>query len=162
MDKETELGIEWDVQKTLRQYYHYVDQREYEKAAALFTPDLDWEVMGLRVESLEAMLDALQNSLGSDTIRHILTNAIVTVIDEDHASATTYCTFYYTAGVRIEDQDDPLEFEGPHRTSDGYVELVRTPDGWKIAKRRSQLIFRRNPGEPVTLEKWSKAANKTA
>jgi hypothetical protein len=107
MDIETELGIEWDCQKLLRQYYHYVDQREYEKA-----------------------------------------------------TATTYCTFYYTEGARIEDQVEPLEFEGPHRTSDGYVELVRAPDGWKIAKRRSRLIFRRNPGEPVTLEKWSKAANK--
>ena len=160
MDRETELGIEWDCQKLLRQYYHYVDQREYEKATALFTPDLDWEVMGLRVESLEAMLEALQNSLGSDTIRHILTNAVVTVIDEDHASVKTYCTFYYTAGVRIEDQEGPLEFEGPHRTSDGYVELVRTDDGWKIAKRRSRLIFRRNPDEPVTLEKWTKATGK--
>ena len=89
MDRETEQGIEWDCQKLLRQYYHYVDQREYEKATALFTPDLDWEVMGLRVESLDAMLEALQNSLGSDTIRHILTNAVVTVIDENHATAKT-------------------------------------------------------------------------
>ena len=160
MDREVEQGIEWDVQKTLRQYYHYVDQREYEKATALFTPDVDWEVMGLRVGNHEDMLEALQKSLGSDTIRHILTNALVTVIDKDHASATTYCTFYYTVGVRVEDQDEPLEFEGPHRTSDGYVEMIRTNVGWKIAKRRSQLIFRRNPGEPVTLEKWSKSAVK--
>ena len=115
MDSETELGIEWDCQKLLRQYYHYVDQREYEKATALFTPDVDWEVMGLRVGSHEAMLEALQQSLGSDTIRHILTNAVVTVVDEDHATVKTYYTFYYTAGVRIEEQAEPLEFEGPHR-----------------------------------------------
>ena len=81
MDRETEQGIEWDVQKTLRQYYHYVDQREYEKATALFTPDVDWEVMVLRVGSHENMLEALQNSLGSDTIRHVLTNTVVTVIE---------------------------------------------------------------------------------
>ena len=62
--------------------------------------------------------------------------------------------------MRIEDQDEPLTFEGPHRTSDDYVELVRTDDGWKIAKRRSQLIFRRNPDEPVTLEKWTRATGK--
>ena len=160
MERETEQGIEWDVQKTLRQYYHYVDQREYEKATALFTPDVDWEVMGLRVGSHEDMLEALQKSLGSDTIRHVLTNTVVTVIDEDHATARSYNTLYYTAGARIEDQDGPLEFEGPHRTHDAYAELVRTADGWRIAKRRSEMIFRRNPDEPVTLETWSKESGK--
>ena len=162
MDSETERGIEWDVQKVLRQYYHHVDQREYDKATALFTPDVDWDVMGLKVNNHEDMLEALQQSLGSDTIRHVLTNTVVTVIDEDHATARSYNTLYYTAGVRIEDQDEPLEFEGPHRTHDAYAELVRTDDGWKIAKRRTQMIFRRNPDEPVTLEIWSKATGKAS
>ena len=94
-------------------------------------PDVDWEVMGLRVGSHEDMLEALQKFLGSDTIRHVLTNTVVTVIDEDHATARSYNTLYYTAGARIEDQDGPLEFEGPHRTHDAYVELVRTADGWR-------------------------------
>lgn len=160
MDSETEQGIEWDCQKVLRQYYHHVDQREYEKATALFTPNVDWEVMGLRVTSHEGMLEALQASLGSDTIRHILTNTIVTVTDENHAIARSYNTLYYSAGIRIEDQNGPIEFEGPHRTHDGYAELVRTDDGWKISKRRSEMIFRRNPEEPVTLEVWSKATGK--
>ena len=53
MDSETERGIEWDVQKVLRQYYHHVDQREYDKATALFTPDVDWDVMGLKVNNHE-------------------------------------------------------------------------------------------------------------
>ena len=160
MDSETERGIEWDCQKVLRQYYHYVDQRKYEKATALFTPDVDWEGMGLRVTSHEDMLEALKKSLGNDTIRHVLTNTVVTVVDENHANARSYNTLYYTAGARIEDQVDPLPFEGPHRTHDGNAELIRTDDGWKISKRRSQIIFRRNPDEPVTLETWSRSVGK--
>ena len=42
MTRDEERAIEWDCQKVWRQYYHYVDQKEYEKAAQLFTPDIDW------------------------------------------------------------------------------------------------------------------------
>ena len=41
MNRDEEIAIEWDCQKLLRQYYHYVDQKEYEKAAELFTPDVE-------------------------------------------------------------------------------------------------------------------------
>jgi hypothetical protein len=41
MNRDEEIAIEWDCQKLLRQYYHYVDQKEYEKAEELFTPDVE-------------------------------------------------------------------------------------------------------------------------
>ena len=163
MTRDEERAIEWDCQKARHQYYHHVDHREYEKAVAMFTPDVEWEGMaGLTINSHEAMLEALQAALGSDTIRHILTNTVVTVIDENHAEARSYHTLYYTAGIRVEDHDGPLAFEGPHRTHDVYTELVRTDDGWKVAKLRSQMIFRRDPDEPVTLEKYAAEKSKLA
>ena len=39
MDREMERGIEWNCQKTWRQYYHHVDHHEFEKAVELFTED---------------------------------------------------------------------------------------------------------------------------
>ena len=47
MNRDEEIAIEWDCQKLLRQYYHYVDQKEYEKAAELFTPDVEWSSMSV-------------------------------------------------------------------------------------------------------------------
>ena len=47
MNRDEEIAIEWDCQKLLRQYYHYVDQKEYEKAAELFTPDVEWSSMSI-------------------------------------------------------------------------------------------------------------------
>ena len=39
MDRKQGRTIEWECQRALHQYYQFVDQRMYEKAANLFTRD---------------------------------------------------------------------------------------------------------------------------
>ena len=160
MDRKEERGIEWDGQKTLRQYYQYVDHHEDEDAVKLFTEDADWKVMGLELEGREEILEALYGGLGNDTIRHVLTNAIVNVIDEDNAESWSYNAIYYSREGRIEDRDKPLPFDGPHRFGDGYARLKRVDGEWQIAAREGgQLVFRR-PNEPVALEAWAEKEGK--
>ena len=120
------------------------------------------EVQGCTFETLAGsqgleILKALYEGLADGTIRHIKTNALVNVIDEDHAQARWMNTVYYSADARVEDTDRPLPFEGPHRLQDFRADFVRTPEGWRIAHRDSSLIFRRNPGEPVAIEIWAKS-----
>ena len=64
MVRNQKRGIEWDCQKTLRQYYHYVDHHEYEDAVKLFTEDADWKVMGLSLKGRDEILEALYGGLG--------------------------------------------------------------------------------------------------
>jgi hypothetical protein len=98
LDKVTERGIEWDCQKALRQYYNLIDHREFETAVELFTEDVTWRLRGLDLTGRDAILKALYAGSGSggDTIRHIVNNIIVNVIDEDHAELRTYTTIYYS------------------------------------------------------------------
>ena len=35
MTRDEERAVEWDCQKVVRQFYHYVDHHEYEKAVLL-------------------------------------------------------------------------------------------------------------------------------
>ncbi|MDA1044701.1 MAG: nuclear transport factor 2 family protein [Verrucomicrobia bacterium] len=160
MNRDEEIAIEWDCQKVLRQYYHYVDQKEYEKAAELFTPDVEWSSMSVVLKGRDDIIKGLHGSLGGGTIRHVFTNTVVEVIDENHAVSRSYNTNYYTRGVRIEDRDEPIPFSGPHRVSDNDAELVRTDDGWKISRRRMGHVFRHNPEERVGLEIWGEDAGK--
>ena len=133
---------------------------EYEDAVKLFTEDADWKVMGLELEGREEILEALYGGLGNDTIRHVLTNAIVNVIDEDNAESWSYNAIYYSREGRIEDRDKPLPFDGPHRFGDGYARLKRVDGEWQIAAREGgQLVFRR-PNEPVALEAWAEKEGK--
>ena len=137
-----------------------MDQREFEAAANQYTSDANWSVDGVTLNGSAEILEALYPALSDGTIRHVFTNTIVTVIDEDHADCRSYHSIYYTADARIEDSQGPLPFEGPHRVADQAVKIVRTEDGWRIASLQSNTIFRRNPGEPISLEKWAKAEGK--
>ena len=161
MTRDEEIKIEWECQRVLRKYYHYVDQREYEKAAKLFTPDVEWQALGVYLKGRDEIMKGLVGGLAEGTIRHIITNTVVDVIDEDHAVSISYNADYYEPGVKVEDRDGPVPFEGPHRIHDNYAELVRTDEGWLISKRDVTIIFRRED-KPVALEAWGKAEGKDA
>ena len=155
MTRDEEIAIEWDCQKVWRQYYHYVDHHEFDKAIKLFTEDVTWESMGLDVKGRDAVLETLHNGLGNDTIRHVVSNTVVNVIDEDHAELFEYHTIYYSREGRREDMDGPLDFDGPHRLSDAYAKMRRVGDEWQIyAREKNPIIFRR-PNEPAALEDWA-------
>ena len=158
MDRDEERAIEWDCQKVLRQYNDHVAQREFKKAVALFTPDVEWQAMGLNLKGRAALLEALRGALSEGTVRHVITNTVVNVIDENHATSHSYHTNYYNQDGKREDMDGPLEFEGPHRVEDDDVELVRTDTGWQISRRRETVIFRRE--EKVGLEIWANQNDK--
>ena len=140
MDREQEREIEWDCQKVLRKYYHHVDQRQYDEAVQLFTPDVHWVVMGLDLHGREAVRGSF-GGLTDSTIRHVLTNTIVDVVDKDHVDVTSYVTIYVEKGFP---DDGPIPFEGPNRLAANIDKMVRTDEGWCIAYRGSPLAFARD------------------
>lgn len=155
MERNQERAIEWDCQKIVREYYQHVDRREFEKAVALFTPDVRWEVLGVKLQGRETLLKGLNGALGDGTIRHVVTNCLVDVVDGDHADVCFYLSIYYTQGIKVEEQDGPLPFEGPHRIMDQGDKMIRTKDGWRTAYRWGKPIFRRDIDQPVQLETWA-------
>lgn len=162
MERDEEHAIAWDCQKVWRQYYHYVDHHEYEKAVKLFTEDVTWRVERLDLKGRDEILEALYGGLGNDTIRHVVSNTVVNVIDADHAELSEYHTIYYSREGRREDMDGPLQFEGPHRLGDSFAKMRRVGDEWQIyARERSPIIFRR-PDEPAALEDWAEKEGKFA
>ena len=160
MNRDEERAIEWDCQKTMRQYYDYVDHRDFDSAANLFTEDIDWLSHGVRLQGRKELREGLQAALGEGTIRHVLSNTVVNVIDEDHAELNEYHTLYYVADQEYENVDGPLAFEGPHRLVDCFAARSVPREGWRIAKRHAPIIFRRNPDEPVRLETWGEKEGK--
>ncbi len=163
MTRDEEIKIEWDCQKLWRQYYYHVDHREFEQAAALFTTDFDWtSSTGVVLSGREELLKGLHGALGDVTIRHVLTNMLIEVVDENHANLRAYSSIYYATGVKYEEHDRPIHFEGPYQLGDNYTELLRTEEGWRIAVLDAQTIFRRNSDGRVGPEIWGKEAEKIA
>jgi hypothetical protein len=155
MDRDQERAIEWDCEKAVRQYYHHVDLREFDEAAALFTSDVLWEVLGVRLTGRDTLLKGLHGALADGTIRHIVTNTLVNVVDENTADVRFYLSIYYTQGVKVEDNDGPLPFDGPHRIMDQGDTMIRTEQGWRTSYRWGKPIFRRDIDQPIQLETWA-------
>ena len=159
MDREQERAIEWECQKVLRRYYQHVDRREFEKAVAMFTPDVDWLGLDVPLRGREEILEALHAALGKSTARHSLTNTIVKVIDEDHAEARSYNTLSTSHETTYDVGDSAIGYEGPNILADMSEQLVRTDEGWRIAQRRAVAIFRRD-STLIPLETWANDAGK--
>ena len=140
MDEEQRHAIEWDCQKVLRQYYHLMDERNYDDAVNLFAGDVNWQVMGLDLRGREAVREAF-GGLTDSTIRHVLTNTIVDVVDEDHVDATSYVTIYVEKGFP---DGGPIPFEGPNRLGANIDKMVRTDEGCRIAYRGGERAFARD------------------
>ena len=162
MTRDLERAIEQACEKVMCRYLTHVDRREFDEAVALFTPDCDWQSHGVRLRGQKALLAALHGALDTGTIRHVMSNAVVTVADDDHAVLRDYHTLYYSGAAEFETAQGPLPFEGPHRLTDSRVEFVRTSEGWRIALNDSLVVFRREPEALVPLETWAKAEGKLA
>jgi len=157
MNADEEMIIEWECQKLMRRYYHHVDHYEYDEAILLFAPDVDWLGLGVKLDGRQEVLKGLHGGLGSGTIRHILTNVIVTVIDENHAKASAYNTLYSSPDIRYDLHDGPINFRTATQIVEQWDELTRMDEGWRISKRRGEAVFKRDPSEKFPLHTWADA-----
>lgn len=162
MDENQEQAIEWACQKIMRQYYQHVDRYEYDEAILLFTPDVDWLGLGVKLDGRDQILQGLHGGLGGGTIRHMLTNVIVDVIDEDHANASAYNTLYSSPDIRYDQFDGPINFRTATQVVEQWDEFTRTLEGWRISKRRGEAVFKRDPTELIPLHTWAEDEGKMA
>jgi len=162
MDRKQVRAIEWECQKVLRRYYAHVDAYEYQKAVKMFTPDVDWSVIGVKLDGRQEILDGLEGGLGAGSIRHMITNTCTDVIDDDHATARSYVTLYSSHNIRFDQNDGVIGFEGANLLGELVDDFVRTEEGWRIAKRRGLGVFMRNPDKPMPIHTWADEADKVA
>ncbi len=120
------------------------DEQDWSVYAQLFTSDgvfvrandPDRPLVGR-----EAIRAALASRPAARLTRHLCTNIHIEALDADHARGFCYLALY--AG----DASHPESVEG--RPSDGVQRvgeyrdaLVRTEEGWRIARREGRLVFR--------------------
>ncbi len=143
MGRDQERAIEMEALEALHLYYFHTDRNEFAKAANLYAEDAVWYMDDKELQGRANILAAMDQGMTGGTVRHVQTNTIVTVVDQDHAEANWYATIYGTHDVGSSNSNDPLPFEGPDKLSNFHAELVRTPEGWRFARRGSQVVFQR-------------------
>ena len=131
-----EVSDRFEIQDLLVRYSHCIDTRDWDGLDQVFTPDafIDYTAMGGSQGSLSETKDFLGKAMVSfKSFQHMIANLAVE-LDGDRATARTIC-------------HNPMVMErdgGEHVFICGlwYVdELVRTPEGWRIARRVEERCY---------------------
>lgn len=143
MEALRQLLIERECERILLQSMWNTDFGQAARTADLFVPDGVMFVGPTVLRGQAAIREALarRQAMTGRVSRHVATNVLITVEDEDHAAGSCYITVYRHDGER-EAGIAPLD--GPQSVGQHDVRFVRTPDGWRFALVRAAHIFLRD------------------
>lgn len=135
-DSERDL-IERACEKLSIAYARHIDFREYDAFCDLFTEDGELQVLGTVLKGREAMMGFLTGRPANRRSLHIFTNIWTNVLDAGHAEGVTYLSLFRA------DQDGAAPARVPGPMMAGYYRdrFVRTPKGWRIARRDGDIMF---------------------
>jgi 3-phenylpropionate/cinnamic acid dioxygenase small subunit len=121
--------VRQDVADVLVRYATGIDRRDWDLFRTCFTPDCeaDYGDIGVwhGVDQITEWMAATHEPCGHTL--HRITNVAVTAVDDDQVQARSYVE----ALVLLADNENGVRATGFYDD-----ELVRTDDGWRIAKRR--------------------------
>ena len=126
------MGDRDAVIETVTRYATALDARDFGLLGAVFTEDVVCEFDAGAVEGRSALLEMLRSMLGgSGPSQHLLGNHVVEVTGDTARCVSQVRAF--SAGVG-DASGRTYELFGEYRD-----ELVRTRDGWRIARRRMHV-----------------------
>jgi hypothetical protein len=142
VNRETARAIEWDCARTLTQFFNWFDQWRYDDMVALFAPDGVWHRQGRALQG-PAIMAALDVRSRTQTVRHVITNIQVDVVDAAAAEFTLYVTAYmHDSGVKAA---APPKIQSPSLLLVVPGGLVKVGDQWKIAHMSMNREFEFGP-----------------
>ena len=133
MDDQQRLLIVIAITELEHRYARFLDFGPGEGAAELFTEDGVYENIAERFVGRD-VLAAHWRELHSrpEILRHVITNVVVDVIDDDNATSSSYFMFFNaTPGEDV----DIAPYENPVVLGRYDNRLVRTNAGWRFASK---------------------------
>ncbi|MBN9675680.1 nuclear transport factor 2 family protein [Salipiger bermudensis] len=151
MDPVQRMLIEHECAKLTVLYCRHLDHLDPDAFAAIYTEDAVYKpaVEPVPIEGRAAIRDWIGRYPKDRLGRHVATNQIVEVIDEDSATGSSYAIVFREPAPREGVISDRVTPRSLVEYSDSYR---RTAEGWKIARRVYRFDFlqgeeARRPGE---------------
>ena len=143
MDRAAARAIEWDCAQTLTRFFNYFDQWRYDDMADLFAPDGVWHRQGKALQGTDAIVSVLNTRSRTQTVRHVITNIQVDVLDELTADFLLYVTAYiHDSGTKAV---TPPKIQMPSLLLVVPGQLVKWGDAWKISGMSMNREFEFGP-----------------
>lgn len=129
----------------MHQYARYVDGGNAARIAELFTDDGKW--IGADGGTMDGKAEILRAFTGRQGLtrrqsRHVITNQLVDVIDDDNATGIAYL-INYRHDSKTGVAEHPAPGETPKFVGDYHLEYKRVDGEWKVHNLRFDLVFLR-------------------
>lgn len=141
MDREKRQAIEQDCRQVVLRSARYLDVGNFAAFANLFATDAVWARHDHHLKGREDIRAFLQARGQKYLVRHVVANLLVEASDLFTASSVAYVMTYQWEGEG-DAQKLPAPIDLPHLIGEWHDRLERTNEGWRIAERRTQVIFR--------------------
>ena len=114
-------------------YAWFRDEHDVEGYVALFTSDAELTLQGQTYRGHSAIRERMQAAAAGPATRHLMSTIRIRPDGPDRATGVSYVTVYAS--------DTPV-VEGFAVIGNYIDEFVRTPQGWRIARRSLKEAFR--------------------
>ena len=130
---------------TTVRFFAALDRFDHAACVDLMTPDAEWDRVGTVFAGRAAVLAMLAQRIPSRRTCHVLANLSATLIDAEHARVE-FCLLSYEGTVVAEGEPPVGRLASIRR---GVDELRLGQQGWRIARKRSELVFNGGPATAV-------------
>jgi uncharacterized protein (TIGR02246 family) len=121
-------------------YCVYADHGQADEFAALFAEDGAWvQGSGQEIRGRDALRAYIKGRSPRVFTRHVITNMLVDIVDEDRATGVAYAVVFRD---RDHAGDGPAPMCAPEAVVEYRDEFRRTAEGWKFVRRQSIAAFR--------------------
>lgn len=139
MEAGQRMAIEWECAALANAFAYYIDNREYPKVGECFTEDGVFHRDGKQLVGRRMIVEALEQRPLEAVTRHVTTGYHFSHVDADEAIAhsTNRSYFAMAEGGVLPASRPPAQMV----LLDFTDRFRRTEAGWRIAERRTSLVF---------------------
>lgn len=144
MDLMARQSIEAACRRLVESFAVLIDARDYDRVMAMFATDAHYEPIGHVLDGHAAIRQYLDNRPVDRVTLHIMSNIVIDVVDDRHATGRSYVSYVNTAA-------DPKGGDWGGGAAFGGLTLIATYDDafsrgdglWQFSRRLCRPIVRR-------------------
>ena len=130
---------EWAAVRTIATFFRHLDDRDYDRASALFGEDGCWVRLGARLTGARAIKAALADRPATLATRHVMSNVIAAA---EPGESEVRVRYYIT--VFDDESGTPVPvLAAPAALFDADDRLRRVGHAWQFVERAPRLVFKR-------------------
>jgi hypothetical protein len=144
MSDQNAIVREWSCQQVMTKLLYWLDERRYDDLVGLFASDGLWYRQGKVLKGGSQIMEAMEARSATYTIRHVMTNFLVTRFDGDVAEAVGYVTAYANDSGEIPEK--PVMIQAPMSIFVAYAKFRCSPADVKLIELdlKPEFVFPKN------------------